>query len=488
MTSFKNLKIFAIPAIIFLIFITFVYLQFFNKPSSIEIVYDAPLNSLNPYTYSDFNTSRLNYIYETLVAYDQNLNLSSQLATSFGRLDPTTLELKLKPDVYFHNQAKLTSRVIKDLFTTLQSESNLQEILANIQEIEVIDDLTFRIKLLKSDPLIFNKLALIPIAKFQSFENLNQAPNGTGYYQFQSQEDNKIHLSRNDNYHSSKVSFQNLTLVTIPNFAKRIEYANTHSNVVAVLGVSPEVKILNTQNYDLVNHSDQSSNFILFNYNSSLAKQPNFQELFSKIFKAIDFSVLSSSLAKNTNQFLAKGVLGYNPAIGFELESLKELKSSNLLQQFQNTTVRLAIPQPLDKFQNFLIELFTSLNLQVEITALEFEQYSKSDLANFDLIMFGFKSDFADGESFYQAIVRSDSKLNFSNYSNSRADQIILELANVEEEDQRISKLQELSELIRQPSLGIALFENQNYYALSKDFSLKPRLDGMIDIKFLQAN
>ena len=107
--AFKdNLKVFAAPIVILIVLVAAVYLQFFSQPSKIQIVYDSPLNSLNPYTYSDFNTSRLNYIYESLISYDQNLNLLPVLATSYGKIDPLTVEFKLKGDECSLDQERLS--------------------------------------------------------------------------------------------------------------------------------------------------------------------------------------------------------------------------------------------------------------------------------------------------------------------------------------------------------------------------------------------
>lgn len=486
--AFKdNLKIFTAPILLLIVLVAVVYLQFFSQPSKIQIVYDSPLNSLNPFTYSDFNTSRLNYIYESLISYDQNLNLLPVLATSYGKIDPLTVEFKLKPNVKFHNDADLTSRNIKEIIEVLKTQSNLSEILNTFESIEVIDDLTFRLILNQEDPFVFHKFTLIPIAKFQKIDNLEIAPNGTGYYKFVEQTDNKIALEINQNYHSTQPDFKFLDLVAIPEFAKRIEYANIENQVVALYGVSPETQILNLEKFQILNNSDQSSNFILFNYGSKLAKDKSFQDTFYQIFKSIDFEVLTSSIGKNTNQFLAKGVFGYNPNIDFELQSLKDLKDSAKIRKLQGKEISLAIPAPFSKFQIFLNELFQTLNLSVTIQPLEFAEYNQEKLADFDLIMFGFKADFADGTSFYNAFSKSDSKLNFSQYSNPKIDQILEELKSIEDENQKIQKLQTLAELVNQKRLGIPLFENQNYYALSKDFSLKTRLDGLIDIKFLKA-
>ena len=485
--AFKdNLKNFAAPILILLVLILG-SLFYFSGPSKIQIVYDTPLNSLNPYTYSDFNTSRLNYIYESLISYDQNLNLIPVLATSYGKIDPLTIEFKLKPNVKFHNDSNLSSRSIKEIIETLKTQSNLSEILNTFEQIEVIDDLTFRLVLNQEDPFVFHKFTLIPIAKFQKLDNLEIAPNGTGYYKFVEQNENVISLEVNQSYHSIQPDFQNLDLVSIPKFSERIQYANLEKEVVALYGVSPDTQILNTDKYDLLNLSDLSTNFILFNYNSKLASQANFQNTFNQIFKAIDFEVLTSNLAKNTNQFLAKGVFGYNPNIKFELQSLKDLSNTPQIKNLSNKNIKLAIPAPFEKFQIFLNEVFTLLNLNVEIQSLNFDDYNKENLKSFDLIMFGFKADFADGTSFYNAFAKSDSNLNFSSYNNPKVDSILGELTLIEDESLKIQKLQTLAELVNQKKLGIPLFENQNYYALSKDFSLKTRLDGLIDIKFLKA-
>src|SRR5210317_565706 len=204
------IKTFLFPLIFLFLFSVVGYFSFIKKPQNIEIVYDKTFNSLNPYTYSDFNNSPLNYMYETLIKYDQNLKLAPSLAVSYGRIDDLTIEFKLKKNVQFHSGQSLNSRVVKESFEVIKSESNLKDFLQNFKEIEVIDDLTFRILLEKNDPLVFSKLAIIPIANFNTIQDLESKPNGTGYYKFLNKTENQISLELNQDYHSNLPDFNNL--------------------------------------------------------------------------------------------------------------------------------------------------------------------------------------------------------------------------------------------------------------------------------------
>ena len=145
----------------------------------------------------------------------------------------------------------------------------------------------------------------------------------------------------------------------------------------------------------------------------------------------------------------------------------------------------MGIPKPFVKFASFLEELFYTLDLNIQITPLDFDDYNKTNLQQYDFYMFGFKADFADGFSFYNSMLKSDSKLNFGNFSNLLVDKQINDLKNLDSEIDRLKLIQEISNNVS--DYGIPLFENQVYFALSKDFSLTPRLDGLIDIKFLKV-
>ena len=265
----NKLKIFLLPLIFFITFIGLIYFIFLQKPTDIEIVYEQTFESLQPFNYSDFNSSPLNYIYETLITFDQNLTLKPGLAVSYGRIKPDLIEIKIKKNVKFHNGETLNSRVIKESFEKIKDETNLKNILENFESIEIIDDQTFRIQLANPDPLVFSKLALVPIAKFNQISDLETKPNGTGYYKFLEKNGNQITLTLNTDYHSNLPDYNTLKLVSIPDFSDRIQYANLTSNVVASYGVSPEIQILNFDKFELKNYSDQSTNFLIFNNNSS---------------------------------------------------------------------------------------------------------------------------------------------------------------------------------------------------------------------------
>ena len=446
---------------------------------SIEVVYAQPLVSLNPFTYSDYNNSRLNYIYESLVTFSEDLKISPKLAVSFGQISESHYRFRIKQDIFFHNGTPLTSEYLKEFFGKLADIQSQASLVANIQEFQVLSPQAFDIKLQTPDPLFLSKLASVPIAYLDT--DLIANPTGTGPFVLKAQSENQIYLEPFSQYHSQSPQFNQLLLTTIPNQTQRLEYSLNNPNVLAIFGMSP---VLQSQaeefDFSLQNYIEGSTNFFLYNYNRRLSNNPNFRAALSQAMHLdMNFNQFAEGMAKDTNQLLASGVFGYNPQI-------KSLPPQEVLAD--NYQPQILLPE---NFQKLAETLSTALNLhgiQPEFTfANAFNLTSQEISSQFDLIFFGFKSDFYDGQSLFTTFLTTDS-FNYGSYKNQLATDLYNTLAAASKPKQRQKILQELSASLVDPLNPLAqpLFENQVYYALKNTYDLQPRLDGYLDLTLIQ--
>ena len=106
--------------------------------------------NLDPHTTNDQPSSRVRrQIYETLIVMGEDLNLYPGLATSWEQLDELTYEFKLREGVKFHNGETFKASDVKFTFERLLDPATAADaafLLQVIDEIEIIDDYTIRIK------------------------------------------------------------------------------------------------------------------------------------------------------------------------------------------------------------------------------------------------------------------------------------------------------------------------------------------------------
>ena len=133
--------------------------------TTLTIVYSFGVESLEPTLYDSANRSRTLNVYERLVATDRNLQPCSGLALSWGRIDETTWEFKLRPDVVFHDGSSFDSKDVKASFDRAMKheKSGLKDMLSTIKSVESIDDLTVHIKTKEPDPILVNRAATVLI-------------------------------------------------------------------------------------------------------------------------------------------------------------------------------------------------------------------------------------------------------------------------------------------------------------------------------------
>jgi peptide/nickel transport system substrate-binding protein len=159
------------------------------------------------------------HIYEPLILRQMDGWMVPALATSWTLTgDPSVWELKLRPNVRFHDGAPFTADDVVFSFNRARSEtSDVGPLLASVEAISVVDDLTVRIRTRGPDPLLPNNLTDVFImdrewserhgttkpqdirAGGQDFAAANS--NGTGPYTLVSRlKDVETVLRRNESY------------------------------------------------------------------------------------------------------------------------------------------------------------------------------------------------------------------------------------------------------------------------------------------------
>ncbi len=165
----------------------------------------VPYKAFDPDSYAV-----INHVFDKLVIFDSEGNIIPWLAESWKRIDPFTIEFKLRQGIKFHHGDELTSDDVQFTFEThlnpdIKSPTN--GILATIKEVQIIDKYTFRIISYFPDGLLLFRLTMFSdilpsnLIKKIGYEEFAKNPIGTGPFQFSSWErEKRIILKKNENY------------------------------------------------------------------------------------------------------------------------------------------------------------------------------------------------------------------------------------------------------------------------------------------------
>ena len=233
---------------------------------TLDVGYERVLLTLNPYA----STNRLPLVLghnwgDTLVVRDPaSGKLVPHLATSWKKINTTTLELKLRTGVKFHNGESFNADSVVATFNYAvdpKSPNPGADILRWIDKAEKVNDTTVRLISKKPAPVALETLASSAImlpAKYlkeAGATGLAKNPVGTGPYRFVSWKANTMTFKANDSYFGgakSKARVSNLVINMIPEESSRVAALTTGElSLVRPGGISSDQAPLLARNSEL---------------------------------------------------------------------------------------------------------------------------------------------------------------------------------------------------------------------------------------------
>jgi peptide/nickel transport system substrate-binding protein len=486
---FKKFLFFILFTAIVTVGVWFYYEKYINEFSIlqddvIEIVFADNIYSYSPYTLVESNNQRLRLIYEPLVKMDDDLLITPALANSFGRVDELTWEFTINPNITFHDGTKLTTDILISNFQRFKNIPELRGLISSITDVIEVDTQTIHIKTEFPDPVLLNKIASLYITPTVPLDELFENPNGTGPYKVARIQANKLSLLRNDSYYGRKPLYPKLVLTTVNDQFERSRYAANTDRVVLVYPVASS--FLNHQTsskFELHPYPTTSVNFFKFNFNRSTFRGLDLRSFFTTIIDDEFIFEVTDNLGFPANQFVSRGVFGYNPLI-----DINKINKDNLRQVVQSRNLsglqfNIALPTGLENFGTVLKNKLNSAGLLPSLNFVEASDLlTDYTLQNNDLIFMGWKSDYGDASSFFENLVVSDAGLNVVNYSNRQVDSLISKSRSTISADQRQSLLRQAMKIISvDDPIGVPLFESETIYAVDKRYEYTPRVDGFIE-------
>ncbi|MDR2426976.1 MAG: peptide-binding protein [Endomicrobium sp.] len=205
---------------------------------------------LNPILATDTPSGYVNsMIFNGLIKYDENLNLTCDLAESFEvSEDGLVITFRLKKNVKWHDGRPFTARDVKftyDILIDSNTKTPYSSDFMLIEELKIVDDYT--VKVYYERPFAPNLqswgMSIVPEHVFRGMDfneaAANRKPIGTGPYKFESwQTDQKIVLTANPDYFEGRPYINKYIIRIVPDSS--VQFLELRNESLDFAGLTPD--------------------------------------------------------------------------------------------------------------------------------------------------------------------------------------------------------------------------------------------------------
>jgi len=480
-------------------------IEFHGSSDQIVVGYAFKPVSLDPTAFDAVTRSYLGDLYEGLVQTDRDLNIKPALAVSWGLLDATTWEFRLRPGVKFHDGSNMTANDVVASIERARSakESQLVNLLSTIRSVQAVGMDRVWVKTIAPDPNLLSKMAVTYIypSKLKQFDK----PLGTGPYAFAGYSEDGLALVAFSDYWGHKPYFHKVLLKFIPDRTERIK-ALEKGDIQLLANVPPNYACSKTEKYQHAPGCHVIKNkkimikaipslevsFLVFNHKNKLFSRRAVREAVSRIIDQSDFVDLAFGFARPVGQFVSNGVFGFNPDItklSCQPEESKKKFAAACADIFEAIEVMFDYPENLETIGEYVKSVLNDLGFSVELNPLRSEDLQKKIVdGDSDLFFMGWRSELGGALDFLQSVVhtkdpaRGYGLYNGAHYSNKQVDALIESAEHNLDEQSRLQQLQDAMKLVVDDIYGVPLYESMTIFGFYDYLDFNPRVDGYIRV------
>lgn len=414
-------------------------------------------------------------IFDSLLTVSYDFKIENLLAKEFSKINPTTYIVKLRDDVYWHDNTKFTA---KDVIFTINNliNSNVNSIYKentkNISEVQEIDEYTIKI-LLKEETPFFEYMMCFPIVASHAYEektfnSKTENPIGTGKYKITKIENGNIELQIANSKSSTKITKINLIL---KNSSKELYSALTKKEVDYIItdNILYE-EYIGTMGYNINQSNGREFDYLVLNNNDKVLGKPEVRlalsyaidrnainyKVYNNKYITSDFPLDYGSYLENPEQTKfeyntnkAKSILVEN---GWTYKNKIWQKSGNVLQfnlvVNKNNEKRLLVAE---EIKEQLKEIGIVVNI-IKVNNYMYNNYVKNK--NYDIILTGnIVSTSPNIETYF-----GDNNLFV--FNNEQIKSILLEVKNINDIDLLKQKYSEIQKIYKEQVPFISLYTN----------------------------
>ncbi len=482
---------------------------------TLRMAYDADTESLDPHEQLSGATLQFSHlVLDPLVRYKKDMSFEPRLATSWKRIDATTMRFMLRKGVKFHSGNPFTADDVIFTFNRLKVSDDFKGIFTSFKEIKKIDDHTIDVITDGPFPLILqNATYIFPLdQKFYTGKDergrdkaelvkhsdtyASTHVSGTGPFTVESREQGiKTVYKRFNGYWDKKSPGNVKEIVFTPISEGATRVAALLSGGVDFIAPVPPTDLERLQKEAAINVVTMSGTRII-----TLQLNQNRVEAFKnqKVRLAVDYAINNTGIVEKSmngfatpaGQLSPKGYLGYNDKLKprFDLKKAQALMKEAGFEKGFNVTMMC----PNDRYTNdykiceAAASMLSKINIKVELTTIPKAQYwPKFDERAADIMMLGWHSDTEDSANFYEYLTNTFNKetgrgqYNSGNYSNPKVDKMT-DQANSETNDKKRSAIMQEIEKIQYDEAAFVPLHWQNLaWAAKKGVEISPILNVM---------
>lgn len=488
--------------------------------AELRIGASADVTSMDPHFFNiQSNNNVAEHVFEKLITLDSDSRLIPALAESWKPIDGTTWEFRLRRGVKFHDGSEFTAQDVAFSIDRVGKVPNspgpFTQYTKPVQQVQIVDPYTIRVKTAAPYPLIPNDLSTIYIVSAKaaagaSTEDFNtgKAMVGTGPFKFvRFVRGDRVELARNDQYWGPKPAWDKVTLRMVTNDPARIA-ALLSGDVQAIesiptadlsrLRANREVQIYEKVSHRIIFfHVDQfrdPSPFVTDKSGKPLARNP-LKDL--RVRRAISLAInrqaikdrVMEGLALPSANLLPAPMFGHNPQLQperFDPEGARKL----LAQAGYPGGFRMTIHGPNNRYVNddqilqAVAGMLTRIGIETRVEAMPLNVYfPRAAKLEFSFALLGWGASTAEVSSPLRAHLATYDKgkgmgaFSWGRYSNPKLDALLEEALRTVDDRKRERLLQD-AVAIGINDLGIIPLHHQiSTWATRKGIVYAPRTD-----------
>ena len=489
------------------------------QAASLTVGLGADVTSMDPHFHLYVpNQNIAEHIFDKLIHRDEKLQMVPGLAASWKAVDDVTWEVKLRPNVKFHDGSAFTADDVKfsiERVPTIKDSPGLMTTYTRaIVSVDAVDPLTVRIKTAKPHPLVPNDLAIIPIVgrKFAATAssvdfNSGKATVGTGPFKLvRFARGDRIELARNDAYWGAKPAWDAVTFRIMTNDASRVA-ALLSGDVDAIDSVpvadmlrikkDPQLQTVARTGYRLIflglNQSEGAATHFTTKAGAPLGANPlRDLRVRQAIQKAISRDAIIGRVmdgaATATGQLVNSGLPGYIydlPASSYDPDGARDLLAKAGYPDGFKMTIQGPNNRYLmdDQILQAVAQMLTRVGITTAVEAMPAAAFfPKNNRGEFAFSLSGWAPDSAEASSPLRALIATrDPQKGFGNfnvgYSNKKVDELIDKAMVTVSNAAREKLLQDAARAAMEDVAIIPLHHQANVWAMKKTVNYAGRAD-----------
>jgi peptide/nickel transport system substrate-binding protein len=461
----------------------------------------------------DHNNTSTEAVHDNMFNYlfkkDANGEIHPELVDTFKQVDELTVEMKLKEGVTFHNGDPLTSEDVKFTLERVATDDKLKEFpnYKQIKEVQVIDELNFRIVTHTPEPSLFHRLSrlgsgMLPKKYIEEngWDHFLSNPVGTGPYQFKEWvRDDRVVMTPFENYFEGKVDeWDEVVFRVIKENSTRVSELITGGVDIAV-NVPPA-------DWDRVNSNDgtsiasETSNRTIMLILRSTEGYPTSDV---RVRQAIDYAIDNGSITEHvlkgggvpTRTRVGPGNFGHNPALhdtyNYDLEKAKSL----LAEAGYPNGFEMTLQAPRGRYlqdaevTEMIAGMLSAVGIKVNIEFLEWSSFVEMRNANQnkEAYLLGLGNSMFDG-AYSVDWYRAARFEGHTDYKNDEIEELLALSASNMNPEERAKQIQRIEEIAAEEVPHIMLHQERINIGVSDRISFDPTPDEMIYVPNIKRN